>query len=174
MYHQTPNNATDIELQSVDLGELSVSISHVDLLDEQALEFFHAHKNSIELYYVLEHSLSLQMINEELSPYTLNPQEFILFHPGVGHNVIYTPNQPKKYFLFNFSLSKMEQTSSTTSPQRKIETSLYADTIKAFRDRPYIHLRDDDGRIHTRMSEKKSVHRSPKSLVNQGKQEEHH
>lgn len=51
-------------MQSITFDNLEISTFYVDLLDDQALEFFHAHKDTIELYYVLDNSLEMHLLDE--------------------------------------------------------------------------------------------------------------
>lgn len=106
MYRQISNQATDVELQTVDFGSLSISTCYVDLLDEQSLEFFHAHQDSIELYYALSDNLEMHLLDERIPVQPIGLHDFVLINSGVGHNVDYTPNRPKKYFVVTFSVTK--------------------------------------------------------------------
>lgn len=126
MYRQISNQATDVELQTVDFGSLSISTCYVDLLDEQSLEFFHAHQDSIELYYALSDNLEMHLLDERIPVQPIGLHDFVLINSGVGHNVDYTPNRPKKYFVVTFSVTKSGTQAPGQPAPSKTELSFYS------------------------------------------------
>ncbi|MGE4276552.1 MAG: helix-turn-helix domain-containing protein [Lawsonibacter sp.] len=147
MYRQVQNQTTDLEMQSVDFASINISTFYADLLNEQALEFFHAHKDTIELYYVLEDSLDMHLLDEHFPPQKLNSHDFILINSGVGHNVNYSPNHLKKYFVFNFSVSKAKKPEKSQTFQKKDELSFYYYAMQVLSKSPFLFLHDKNGEI---------------------------
>lgn len=147
MYRQISNQATDVELQTVDFGSLSISTCYVDLLNEQSLEFFHAHQDSIELYYALSDNLEMHLLDERIPVQPIGLHDFVLINSGVGHNVDYTPNRPKKYFVVTFSVTKSGTQAPGQPAPSKTELSFYSHAMRILNQNPYLILHDHDNAL---------------------------
>ena len=82
------------------LGNYSVSVNYSEITDESCLEFSHVHTD-FEIYYCMEGTMHL-MAGETCIE--MKENMFTILAPGVYHNTLYEPKNPKKYFIFVFEL----------------------------------------------------------------------
>lgn len=82
----------------------TMSLSYIELLDEDTVEFFHRHVDDYEAYYVYEGSMRFHV---EESEFQLEKGDFIIVGPGVFHEVVYTPLEKKQYLAFIFNIDNV-------------------------------------------------------------------
>lgn len=103
MFHQPLHSLCSTTINTIPLDSYELSISYVEELGADTVEFPHAHPKEYEIYYVMEGSLN-GFINDEWVH--VSAGKFLFVNKGVLHNILYEPHKPKKYFVMIFSINQ--------------------------------------------------------------------
>lgn len=105
MYMQARSPIFNIERTQIPMHSGLIEVNYVDIGDESCVEFEHTHVY-YEIYYCTGGQVQITVTG--ITHY-LMPGQFILIAPGVAHEVHYSPEMAKKYFIFIFQISKLQK-----------------------------------------------------------------
>ena len=97
-YRKNHSKSYNPHIIQVMMGNYSVQVNYSEITDESCLEFSHVHSD-YEIYYCLEGVMHLMVGDECIE---MGRNTFSIIGPGVYHNTLYEPKEPKKYFIFVF------------------------------------------------------------------------
>lgn len=99
---QAKSSIFNIERTQIPMHSGVIEVNYVEMADESCVEFAHTHVD-YEIYYCMEGQMQL---TAEDKVYYLAPHQYMLISPGVMHEVRYSPENAKKYFIFIFQVAK--------------------------------------------------------------------
>lgn len=105
MYMQSQSPILNIERTQIPMHGGIIEVNYVEMADESCVEFEHAHAD-YEVYYCMEGQLQIKV--DDLTHY-LVPKQFLLIAPGVSHEVHYSPELAKKYFIIIFQVARLQK-----------------------------------------------------------------
>ena len=82
----------------------TVEMNYIEILDESSIEVNHVH-DYYEICFCLENKLS---IKAGVLDHVLVPGDFLFIMPGTPHNVVYLPDEEKKYSIMVFDIPHIE------------------------------------------------------------------
>ena len=99
-------------LITLPLASYAVNMNYLEILDETFIDTNHVH-DFFELCFCLEHKLTMKASNRD---HILHPGDFLLIMPGTMHNVIYEPDEKKKYFIMIFNVPHVDENDEEKRP----------------------------------------------------------
>ena len=132
-YHQRQYSLYNPSIVRIMMGNVNLSVTYLELLDESCVELQHIHRDSYEVYYCLDGEQHMVIDGTSL---TLTSGNFVIIRPGVPHGTIYEPHLKKRYcpFIFTIPTISASRSKGTNSPKLDFPFSLlsYFESHAAF------------------------------------------
>lgn len=114
--------------------DYSLNIKNVDLLCEDAVGFPHRHNSDIEICYLAEGTLKLDIDGKIIE---LSEHDYLCIAPGVPHHTLYAPKLKNRYFVMIFNFMRSGEGRGSEKPARRNITDRITALLQELGEKKY-------------------------------------